>query len=184
MAEAAAAEGAPIPSATKEQSPPTAISCLLVDHANSRTLQEIFERVMKAKEDANVEKLAHTMAVHCRMHNQVLSEVLLPLVQKLKKGKVLGKAMQDKVTEIEGLLAKLDKTKKHLGNSEFVEAMGKKKQVGGGVKVTQYQVRALDGGLWCRRGGPQVDGEKMQVGGAMEAVKVTAPLLPQVKAAA
>lgn len=39
MAEAAAAKGAPIPSATKEQSPPTAISCLLVDHANSRTLQ-------------------------------------------------------------------------------------------------------------------------------------------------
>lgn len=39
MAEAAAAKGAPIPSATKSQSPPTAISCLLVDHANARTLQ-------------------------------------------------------------------------------------------------------------------------------------------------
>lgn len=39
MAEAAAAEGAPIPSTTKSQSPPTAISCLLVDHANARTLQ-------------------------------------------------------------------------------------------------------------------------------------------------
>lgn len=34
------------------------------------------------------------------------------------------------LTEIEGLLAKLDKTKKHLGNAEFVQAMGKKKQVG------------------------------------------------------
>lgn len=34
------------------------------------------------------------------------------------------------VTEIEGLLAKLDKTKKHLDNAEFVQAMGKKKQVG------------------------------------------------------
>ena len=29
------------------------------------------------------------------------------------------------VTEIEGLLAKLDKTKKHLDNAEFVQAMGK-----------------------------------------------------------
>lgn len=117
--------------------------------------------------------------------------MLLPLVQKLKKGKAMGKAMQDKVgpawsewllaptlqgggtqpahrfcagwrascgapqhrcmhmplarlqvTEIEGLLAKLDGTKKHLGNAEFVQAMGKKKQVGAWV------------GVWGGRHGP------------------------------
>lgn len=178
MAEAAAAKGAPIPSATKEQSTPTAISCLLVDHANSRTLQEIFERVVKAKEDANVEKLAHTMAIHCRMHNQVLSEVLLPLVQKLKKGKAMGKAMQDKVTEIEGLLAKLDGTKKHLGNAEFVQAMGKKKQA-----EIELMTMAENDIIPAMLEELEMD-DMVQAAEQMEAVKVKAPLLPQVKAAA
>ena len=37
------------------------------------------------------------MGLHCRLHNQTLMEVAMPLVKKLSKGGELGDAMQAKV---------------------------------------------------------------------------------------
>lgn len=41
-------------------------------------------------------QVVHTISLHCRMHNQAVSEVMLPLVMKLSKGKELGKKLKSK----------------------------------------------------------------------------------------
>ena len=47
-----------IPSESKKRSPPDAVACCLVDHANARTLTAIFEKVCANKDDAMVEKVS------------------------------------------------------------------------------------------------------------------------------
>ena len=42
--------------------------------------------------------MVHTIALHCRLHNQAVGEALLPLVMKLGKGKELGKALKAKAS--------------------------------------------------------------------------------------
>jgi hypothetical protein len=42
-------------------------------------------------------QLVHTIAVHCRLHNQTRFEVLLPLVQQLQQGEKLAPLMKEKV---------------------------------------------------------------------------------------
>lgn len=41
--------------------------------------------------------MVHTLGIHCRLHNQTRSEVVLPLVQKLQGGDKLAKLMEEKV---------------------------------------------------------------------------------------
>lgn len=45
---------------------------------------------------AHAAQVVHTISLHCRMHNQAVSEVMLPLVMKLSKGKELGKKLKSK----------------------------------------------------------------------------------------
>ena len=44
----------------------------------------------------------HTITLHCRLHNQALTEAVMPLVGKLSKGKELGEALTAKVRGLPG----------------------------------------------------------------------------------
>ncbi|KAI7835906.1 hypothetical protein COHA_010209 [Chlorella ohadii] len=173
-----AAAEAPISTEAKTMSPPDAVSCILVDHLNGRTLISVFEGLKKGQDDAMVEKVVHTIALHCRLHNQAVGEALLPLVMKLGKGKELGKALKAKMTEIEGLLETLDKTK----------ASGERGLASIKAMVTQTLARAdrLNGSCTMCRSFPQEMGaeaeELVAAAEQMEAIKIKAPLMPQPKA--
>ncbi|PRW57530.1 hemerythrin [Chlorella sorokiniana] len=173
----AAAEG-PIASKAKSMSPPDAVSCILVDHLNGRTLISVFEGLKKGQDDAMVEKVVHTISLHCRMHNQAVGEVLLPLVMKLSKGKELGKQLKAKLSEIERLLETLDDTKKHLDNEEFIKAMQKQKQADS--EMMEMMEATILPALIDELGAEAE--ELVAAAEQMEAIKIKAPLMPQPKA--
>ncbi|PSC71130.1 cation-binding [Micractinium conductrix] len=170
-----------ISSETKERMPPNAISCCLVDHANGRTLHQaraVFAKVAANKEDAMVEKVVHTITMHCRMYNYAMMEVVLPLVEGLsEKGGELAKALKEQLQSCEGCLATVDAAKKHLDNAEFMEAMTKAKQADSEL-MTMAETDILPALM------TEVEMSELQEAAErMEAAKIAAPLAPQAAAA-
>ncbi|KAI3438054.1 hypothetical protein D9Q98_000497 [Chlorella vulgaris] len=170
---ATATANATIETKTKDQAPPDAISCILVDHSNSRLLYGILDNLIKKRDDAMLEKLVHTIAVHCRLHNQTRFEVLLPLVQQLQQGEKLAPLMKEKMLENEKLLAALDSSKKHLDNKEFVEVVQQQKQADLEL-MDMAEAQILPAML------EELDVQALtQAAEKMEEVKSKAPLEPQ-----
>lgn len=61
-----------------------------------------FEQAKSDSEGAVIEKLAHTMSLCTRLHNEAAMLALLPLVKQLKKGGTLSKSMGEKVQKVGG----------------------------------------------------------------------------------
>lgn len=107
----------------ERENPPTMSAAAQVSTMNGSTLFKIFNRLKNEEDDEMLEKVVHYMSIHSRLHNQVVSEAMLPLLKKSKEGKVFAQKMMDKTMELEGMLNELDKTKKHLDNEEFIQLM-------------------------------------------------------------
>eukprot|EP00887_Chlorella_sp_A99_P007624 scaffold20.g7624.t1 len=117
-----------VESEAKKLASPNAATMVLVDHMNARSLEQRFEQAKSDSEGAVIEKLAHTMSLCTRLHNEAAMLALLPLVKQLKKGGTLSKSMGEKVQKIEEMLEQIEGTKKHLDNAEFVKLMEAKKK--------------------------------------------------------
>lgn len=70
-----------------------------------------------------LEKVTHLILVNGALHNNAVEQAMLPLVKSLSDGGTLAQEMSGMLKEKEEMAAKIQATKKHINNKEFIDLM-------------------------------------------------------------